>query len=240
MVFLSEFEIGSVFSVLPLNPKEMEFVAKNKIDVIHLNFDRKLVGPFRFNGGLAYYIDHEINLSKSDYSKDKKQYFEIFESIPYGATVIFSPYIFNPNINPEGFRIKILKLYKAFVEKRPDLKFISAVQDGVGCSGHPQYVEWGYGDRSIFSKDYIKMIKLLKIHREVCESLGMIAQINIELFEYDKGKGNWVFADPQRIFIQILMSGHTSSSNRLGPCFAINGMSEFYDSSRFIDLYKIF
>lgn len=232
-------EIGSVFVEQPLNAIEKRFIEKNEINIIPLYLrGETLIGPFPWNGGYAYYIDHEINLSSSSrHENDKKVFLNTFERIPYGSTVIFSPYIFN-TVDENVFRKNVTKLYKSFVTKRPDLKFISAVQDGVGCSGHPTYIGWGYKDRLPFTKPYMKLINLLKIHKEICEGLGIIPQINIELFEYNPEKNDWVFADMIRISLQMMAESVGSSEKRLGPCYTFNGMGKYYDNSEFIKNYE--
>lgn len=239
ILFKIPYEIGSVFAISPLTKEEGEFVRSHGIDVIMHN-SSPLIGPFRYKNDFAYYLNHEVNISSmSRVNSAKKIYLELFNHIPYGSTVIISPYIFNTSIEKDDFRTIVYKFYKSLLSRRPDIKLVSAVQDGVGCSHHPKYVEWGYKDRSIYSISYFRLLDLLKVHREVCESLGVVAQVNIELFEYSKEKRDWVFADPNRIYYQIALSGHASSQSRLGPCWSLNGMSPHYDSSTFIRQYRV-
>lgn len=232
-------EIGSVFAMQSLTPEEKEFVKKHNIDVIY-HSSEQILGPFPYQSGFAYYLNPETNLTnRRSRLSMQKLYLELFRFIPAHATVIISPFIFDPHVaNKTVFGENLMKFYSPLIQARPDLKIISAVQDGVGCSQHPTYIGWGYKNRSVFSTTYWKFLELLKIHKEVCEALGIVPQVNIELFEYDAEKKDWIFADTERIYQQILFGRIGTSESRLGPCWSLNGMGTFYDNKKFLQEYK--
>jgi len=192
-----------------------------------------------------FYIDAEFSLTWTGWD-------QCIEAVPFFVEVInriaelcgnskmvfiWSPYCHVINFDPilagaryAGFMDAIRK-YTPF--DKGDITLVSAIQDGVGCSGQPNYVAQNHGDRTPGTPDYEKLLKLLDAHKRAVESDRCIGRVNTELFRFNPVTQNWAFGFWDRISQQFKNESPYSSQG-IGPAFVLTkGSMGDYDNSEF-------
>ena len=219
-----EYKLRYAFSVNPLmgDMVEIEWMGKNEVSV---------------------YVNHEFDICEMVHESYRLMVVAMWRKVinyiienrskNSVITVMWSPYISDINSEPK----KIMQYYRKFISEiyHPLVVLVSAVQDGVGCSGHETYTE-KWGDRRPGEKDYDKLLSLLKAHRDAC---GHIVKscVNVELFSYRKEEKQWICAPYERIKEQMKRE---RMFGEIGPCWILGrgAMGYLYDTSELKKKYE--
>lgn len=166
----------------------------------------------------GWYISYEVNIGWGNgwtgYVRAIPEIRAILD-IPF----VISPYYWAGPPIPSDDEVRIN--WGNFVREIGVNRIVSALQDGVGC-------DYNLPRRVMGSPSHKDFLSKARIHREVVESHGWSATINIELFDtFPETQGSVAYpATPDRIKIQIESeSRYISNGMGLGPCFAGEGIS---------------
>lgn len=201
--------------IIHLTDKQVAIYLDSEIDLLYINVTGYL-DVLLGKDQLAWFTS-AISMVESLLGTDQK------------LTVILSPYFSRLDQSPSDIRTGYTEFLKRLISVSiRGNQYISAIQDGVGCSDKPVIPEWGKrvpGDNTFMN--------LLDAHYNACDDAGVKGLVNLELFSYNT-TGSGIVAAYSRITEQIRWEVKDVS----GPCWVFD-KTPTYDLTEFKKNYTL-